>query len=108
MYPGPEGSPLNHKRAYCSDGVKQVSKASEEVPPWPQSQGIFTAGKTFHPQAFYTTVQDIYKWYCIPGAKPPPITIMEAVAFAKLLASHIHMFEGGVVKIIKRLGGLRL
>ncbi|KAF8447599.1 hypothetical protein L210DRAFT_3326256, partial [Boletus edulis BED1] len=52
MYPGSEGSSLNHKRAYCSDGVRQVSKAGDEVPPWPQPQGIFTAGKTFHPQVF--------------------------------------------------------
>ncbi|KAF8444446.1 hypothetical protein L210DRAFT_3311152, partial [Boletus edulis BED1] len=49
MYPSSEGSSLNHKRAYCSDGVRQVSKAGDEVPPWPQPQGIFTAGKTFHP-----------------------------------------------------------
>ena len=98
MYPGSEGSSLNHKRAYCSDGVKQVSKAGKEVPPWPQPQGIFTARKTFHPQAFYTTVQDIYEQYCIPGAKPPPIATMEAVAFAKLLASRIRTFEGGVIR----------
>ncbi|KAF8546805.1 hypothetical protein OG21DRAFT_1372090, partial [Imleria badia] len=87
MYPGPEGSSLNHKRAYCSNGVKQVSKAGNEVPPWPQPEGIFTAGKTFHPHTFYVTVQDIYERYCSPGAEPPPIASMEAVAFAKLLAS---------------------
>ena len=97
MYPGPEGSSLNHKRAYCSDGVKQVSKAGDEVPPWPQPQGIFTAGRTFHPQAFYTTVQDIYERYCIPGAEPPPITTMEGIAFAKLLASRIRAFDDGAI-----------
>ena len=92
----PEGSSLNHKKGYCGDGVKQVSKA-DEVPPWPQPQGIFTAGKTFHPQAFYVTVQDIYERYCIPGAEPPPIASMEAVAFAKLLASRIHTFDNGAI-----------
>ncbi|KAF8423457.1 hypothetical protein L210DRAFT_3570273 [Boletus edulis BED1] len=101
MYPGSEGSSLNHKRAYCSDGVRQVSKAGDEVPPWPQPQGIFTAGKTFHPQVFYVTVQDIYERYCIPGAESLPFATMEAIAFAKLLASRIRMFDGGMV-------GLRL
>ena len=96
MYPGPEGSSLNHKKEYCGDGVKQVSKA-DKVPPWPQPQGIFTASKTFHPQAFYVTVQDIYERYCIPGAKPPPIASMEAVAFTKLLASCIHTFDNGTI-----------
>ncbi|KAG1731340.1 uncharacterized protein EDB91DRAFT_1085099 [Suillus paluster] len=34
---GPENSPLNHKRGYCTDGVKQSSKATgKELPPWPQ------------------------------------------------------------------------
>ncbi|KAG8214768.1 hypothetical protein J3R82DRAFT_9873 [Butyriboletus roseoflavus] len=92
-----KGSFLNHKRVYCSNGVNQVSKASDEVPPWPQPQGIFTTGKMFHPQVFYITVQDIYKWYCIPGTEPSPITTMEAVAFTKLLASQIRMFEGGAI-----------
>ena len=31
MYPGPEGSSLNHKWAYCNNGVRQVSKV-DEVP----------------------------------------------------------------------------
>ncbi|KAH0835772.1 hypothetical protein J3R83DRAFT_9614, partial [Lanmaoa asiatica] len=91
------GSSLNHKRAYCSDGVRQVSKVDEEVPPWPQPQGVFTAGKTFHPQVFYVMLQDIYERYCIPGAEPPPIATMEAVAFAKLLASRICTLDGGVI-----------
>lgn len=97
MYPGPEGSSLNYKKAYCSDGVRQVSKASNEVPPWPQPQGIFSGGKTFHPQMFYVAVQDIYKRYCIPGAEPPPIATMEAIAFAKLLASRVRTFDGGMI-----------
>ncbi|KAG2121510.1 hypothetical protein BD769DRAFT_1361271, partial [Suillus cothurnatus] len=37
MYLGPENSPLNHKKGYCADGVKQFSKAaSKELPLWPQ------------------------------------------------------------------------
>ncbi|KAG2060562.1 hypothetical protein BDR06DRAFT_863791, partial [Suillus hirtellus] len=53
MYPGPENSPLNHKQGYCADGIKQVSKnSSEDLPPWPQPQGLFSEGHTFHPHAF--------------------------------------------------------
>ncbi|KAG1804558.1 hypothetical protein EV424DRAFT_1351258 [Suillus variegatus] len=41
MYPGPENSPLNHKKGYCADGVKQSSKAAgEELPPWPQTEAF--------------------------------------------------------------------
>ena len=94
MYPGPEGSALNHKRGYCSDGVKQVSK-HEEIPPWPQPYGIFTTGKTFHPPAFYRTVQDIYERYCSAGSEPTPIATMEVFTFVQLLASHIRTFDDG-------------
>jgi hypothetical protein len=96
MYPGPEGSSLNHKRAYCSDGVKQVSKV-DEVPPWPQPHGVFTAGKTFHPQAFYVTLQDTYERYCMPSAEPAPTPTMETVAFVRLLASRIRTFNDNVI-----------
>ena len=96
IYSRQEGSSLNHKKEYCGDGVKQVFKA-DEVLPWPQPQGIFTASKTFHLQAFYMMVQDIYEQYCIPGAKSPPITSMEAMAFAKLLVSRTHTFNNGVI-----------
>ena len=96
MYPGPEGSFLNHKRTYCNDGIRQVSKV-DEVPPWPQPRSVFTAGKTFHPQAFYVTLQDTYECYCMPSADPAPTPTMEAVAFVRLLASRIHTFNDNVI-----------
>lgn len=43
-------------------------------------------------QTVYVTVQVIYKQYCIPGAKPPPAAFMDAIAFAKFLASRIRTF----------------
>lgn len=94
--PGPEGSPLNHKKNYCHDGVKQLSRV-DEVPPWPQPQGTFTAGKMFHPQAFYVAVQDIYEQYCKPSAEPPPFATMEPLAFVKLLSSRIRTFDDGSI-----------
>ena len=91
MYPGPEGSSLNHKWAYCNDGIRQVSKV-DEVP-----RGVFTAGKTFHPQAFYVPLQDTYERYCMPSADPAPTPTMEAVAFIRLLASRIRTFNDNVI-----------
>ncbi|KAI9463754.1 hypothetical protein HD554DRAFT_2026995, partial [Boletus coccyginus] len=55
MYLGPEDSLVNHKKGYCSNGMKQISKV-DEVPPWLQPCRIFTAGKTFHLQTFYMTI----------------------------------------------------
>ena len=43
------------------------------------------------------TVQDLYERYCIPGAESPPFATMEAIAFAKLLASCIRVFDGGMI-----------
>jgi hypothetical protein len=97
MYPGPEGSLLNHKRAYCSDGVKQVSKV-DEVPPWPQPHSVFTAGKMFHPQDFSVTLQDTYERYCMPSAEPPPTPTMETVAFVRLLTSRIRTFNDNMIR----------
>ncbi|KAG2750450.1 hypothetical protein P692DRAFT_20831951 [Suillus brevipes Sb2] len=50
MYPGPENSGHNHRRGFCADDAKQVSK-TEPPPPWPQPPGIFSGGKHFHPCA---------------------------------------------------------
>ncbi|KAG1765854.1 hypothetical protein EV702DRAFT_1151163 [Suillus placidus] len=95
MYPGAENSPLNHKRGYCADGVKQVSKSGEDLPPWPQPQGLFSEGRTFHPHAFLTAVQRVYERVFSQG--PGEMDILETEAFAKLLASRTEIREDGAV-----------
>ncbi|KAG1777619.1 hypothetical protein EV702DRAFT_1196833 [Suillus placidus] len=55
MYPSPENSGYNHRRGFCANSAKQVSKI-ELPPPWPQPPGIFSEGKHFHPRAFLKTV----------------------------------------------------
>ncbi|KIK74601.1 hypothetical protein PAXRUDRAFT_19707 [Paxillus rubicundulus Ve08.2h10] len=40
------------------DGVKQTSQ-KDDLPPWPQPQGIFSNGCTFHPVTFLNTVKDL-------------------------------------------------
>ncbi|KAG1825378.1 hypothetical protein EV424DRAFT_1320115, partial [Suillus variegatus] len=88
MYPGPENSPLNHKKGYCADGVKQSSKAaSEELPPWPQPRGIFSEGRMFHPHMFLSTVQHVF----MQG--PGETDLLETEAFSKLLISRTEVHE---------------
>ncbi|KAF9523224.1 hypothetical protein CPB83DRAFT_871718 [Crepidotus variabilis] len=61
MYPGPTGSLENHKKGYCADGVRQIQKDTEPLPPWPQPQGIFKVGREFHVLAFLTEVRSLYE-----------------------------------------------
>ncbi|KAG1765183.1 hypothetical protein EV702DRAFT_981654, partial [Suillus placidus] len=95
MYPGAENSPLNHKQGYCTDGVKQVSKSSEDLPPWPQPQGLFSEGCTFHLHTFLLAVQRVYE--CIFMQGPGEMDLLEMEAFAKLLASCTEICEDGAV-----------
>ncbi|KAG1809006.1 hypothetical protein EV424DRAFT_1328566 [Suillus variegatus] len=82
--PGRKNSPLNHKKGYCADGVKQSSKAAgEELPPWPQPRGIFSEGRTFHPHMFLSTVQRVYEHVFMQG--PGETDLLETEAFSKLL-----------------------
>jgi hypothetical protein len=60
MYPGPTGSPENHKKGFCSDGALQVINL-ETPPDWPQPPGIFEKGKNFNPMTFLTMIHDVYE-----------------------------------------------
>ncbi|KAG0698511.1 hypothetical protein DFH29DRAFT_1018080 [Suillus ampliporus] len=95
MYPGAENSPLNHKRGYCTDSIKQVSKSGEDLPPWPQPQGMFSEGRTFHPHTFLTAVQRVYE--CVFSQGPGEMDMLETEAFAKLLTSCTEVREDGAV-----------
>jgi hypothetical protein len=92
MYSGPENSPLNHKKGYCADGVKQSSKAAgKDLPPWPQPRGIFSDGQTFHPHVFLSTVQHVYEHVFMQG--PGETDLLETEAFSKLLNSCTKVYE---------------
>jgi hypothetical protein len=90
MYPGASGSPENHKRGYCSDGVKQAMKL-DTVPDWPQPQGIFELGTTFYPLRFLASVRDIYDRVVIAG----DTLTMENEAFARLLQKRTIVTDDG-------------
>ncbi len=73
MWARSEGAHANHKKGYCSDGVKQkppkfektlpggqTISAIERLPPWPQPSGIFSTGTTFNARIFYQAVHELY------------------------------------------------
>jgi hypothetical protein len=106
MYPGPSGSAENHKKGYCSDGVKQGMEQSSQnedppkdnqptlctSPQWPQPQGIFTHGTHFNVFAFLTKIREMYEKVVIEGDSGE--LLMEHEAFAKLLLHRTVVHEG--------------
>jgi hypothetical protein len=100
MYPGPTGAPENHKRGYCSDGVKSKppdNTSSNYLPPWPQPNGIFSSGTSFNPTAFLSAVREIYQ-KVIMGAGPGADGVsMEYVAFAEMLTNRTSIRADGSV-----------
>ena len=84
MYPALEGSPLNHRRGYCAEGVKQSSKVKELLP-WPQPHRICSDGHTFHPTALLDTPKDLLERSIMQ--LPHTLTTMGDKAFAALIKS---------------------
>jgi hypothetical protein len=82
MYPGPTGSPENHRKGVCSDGVNPSMKMVE----WPQPPGIFANGTHFNPIAFLKTLRETYEALVVK-TWPNNAVPMEQEAFVKLLAS---------------------
>ncbi|KAF8580074.1 hypothetical protein K439DRAFT_1648290 [Ramaria rubella] len=78
MYPGPTGSPENHKKEFCSDGGSVKFRDA----PWPQPPGIFIKGTSFDILAFLRTIL------------PVPVT-MEDEAFVSLLSKRSVIEEDG-------------
>ncbi|RDX47536.1 hypothetical protein OH76DRAFT_1456744 [Lentinus brumalis] len=62
-YPGGTGSAANHRRDYCSDGVRCGLKAgvTDVLPDWPQPAGIFTNGSKFHAIEFLKAIRDLHE-----------------------------------------------
>ncbi|KAI1790224.1 hypothetical protein LXA43DRAFT_973740 [Ganoderma leucocontextum] len=92
MWAGGEGGRENHKRGYCSDGVKQkptaVDGVTEELPPWPQPNGLFTKGDTFWPKRFAHAVRELYD-NVVVSHEFGGIKMMEYMAFADMLRARL-------------------
>jgi hypothetical protein len=101
MYPGSIGAPENHKRGYCSDGVRSKpldNKPSNHLPQWPQPDGVFSGsskGTTFNPIRFLAVVQEMYKNVVIGGACGAEV--MEYEAFAEMLRTRTSVRADGAV-----------
>lgn len=93
MYPGVAGSSENHKKKYCSDGVKPSMKP-DTTPDWPQPPGIFERGATFNPIPFLTTIHDMYERLVIERTDGDDLA-MEYHAFAKLLQDRTTVTSDG-------------
>src|ERR1700678_2827976 len=96
MYTGPTGSLDNHKKGYCSDGVRQKPKTESNdgaLPEWPQPSGIFTNGTNFHPITFLSKIRQIYD-KVVEGTISEIECSMEDEAFSRLLSSRISVWEG--------------
>ncbi|KAH8997187.1 hypothetical protein EDB86DRAFT_933965 [Lactarius hatsudake] len=101
MYPGPTKSPENHKRGYCSDGVR--SKPPDNAPPgylplWPQPIGVFSSdawGTTFNPIPFLATLRDIYEKTVLGGGQNDEV--VEFGTFTAMLHSRIVVRADGAV-----------
>ena len=99
MYPGPTGSPENHRKGFCSDGVRQKVKSADEVLPiWPQPSGIFTNGSHFHPMKFLSFIWEVYeKVLANEDGERGGAYSMEEEAFTHLLTQRVQMLPCGMV-----------
>ncbi|KAI1781856.1 hypothetical protein LXA43DRAFT_977872 [Ganoderma leucocontextum] len=92
MWAHGEGNSENHKKGYCSDGVKQklapVDGIIEELPPWPQPNDIFTKGTHFWPKRFTRTVRELYDMVT-DGDRLSSPKAMEYAAFADMLRARL-------------------
>ncbi len=101
MWAGPEGAQSNHKKGYCSDGVKQKPpkfektlpsgqkvNALERLPPWPQPSGVFSTGTTFHPRRFFEVVQELYDKVVVQNDAGGE-RAMEYLAFSAMLQDRL-------------------
>jgi len=94
MYPG--GSE-NHKRGYCADGTRQVKRKGEDnIPDWPQPQGIYVKGTDFHPIEFLKTLWDMYEKVVVREERSTDLP-MEYEAFWKVLQRRTTIDEDGSV-----------
>lgn len=95
MYPGPLGSPENHKCGYCSDGIKSSSKI-DTLPDWPQPQGIFISVTDFDPIEFLVAIKAMYERTVLEKEDTDNMSV-EYKAFTKLLEQRLVVLGDGTI-----------
>lgn len=93
MYPG--GSE-NHRKGFCADGARQVKRKGDvdDVPDWPQPQGIFATGTQFNPIQFLKTLREMYERVVVRGECGTDVPI-EYEAFGRMLKSRTTVDDEG-------------
>ncbi len=93
-YPGGLGSGANHKKKYCSDGVRCGGKVggSDSLPDWPQPPGIFVNGTHFNPIEFLKAIRDLYEKTIFNEGRDLVVDL-ESLAFAKMFQSRTTQAE---------------
>ncbi len=102
-YPGGTGSAANHRRDYCSDGVRCANKSkagTDIIPDWPQPPGIFTTGSKFHAIEFLKALRDLHE-KTVNDDGCNLVVDLEGLAFAK-------MFQTRTIKADDSVGGIYL
>ena len=95
MYPGGIG---NHKRGYCTDGVRQIVKkgGDDALPDWPQPQGIFERGTHFYPIEFLKMLREVYEKLVVGHTSGLDVPI-EYAAFTTMLGKRTTIDQDGTV-----------
>jgi hypothetical protein len=94
MYPG--GSE-NHKKGHCTDGAHQVKrKGEDDIPDWPQLEGIYLNGTQFHPIEFLKILRDMYERVLVHGERSTDLPV-EYEALGKVLERTTTTDEDGSV-----------
>ncbi|KAI1782658.1 hypothetical protein LXA43DRAFT_1103634 [Ganoderma leucocontextum] len=107
MYPEPKKhADINHPRNICRDGVRQSPQdvgdivingqhrnITEQPPPYPQPEGIFTEGKTFHVAPFMAAVQGLYDRIVVNDGTSGALAMYD-FAFACLLKDRMIIVPG--------------
>ncbi|TFK78045.1 hypothetical protein K466DRAFT_607378 [Polyporus arcularius HHB13444] len=102
-YLGGTGSAANHRRDYCSDGVRCSNKlkaGTDIIPDWPQPPGIFTSGSKFHAIEFLKALRDLHE-KTVNNDSSNVVIDLEGLAFAK-------MFQTRTIKADDSAGGMYL
>lgn len=87
MYPGASGSPLNHRRGYCSDGAPVRMKCGGHIP-YPQPPGIFTKAEQFHHLPFLLAVRELHRRVADECTTTDNLDL-DYFAFSKLLGTRL-------------------
>ena len=123
MYPGPNKSPQNHKRGYCSDGCpvsfdrfakskgeesKTQQSSRDSPPPYPQPDGVFIDGESFSCTHFLRSVKDVYERAVMQETNQAVADFtVEDQAFASMLEARVSQLPDGAI-VFRLYEGLRL